>query len=737
MSLWTLNILLIEDSLFDAEIWVEQMANIPGLEFQLQQEALLSEGLKRLASEHFDVVLLDLTLPDGLGFETLKVVQQCRPEIPIVILTGLADLSLAKKAVREGAQDYLFKDEVDGRLLVRALTYAIERKKVQLEDLRLKEAALEMSRKKSEFLAFITHELRNPLSGIVGYAHLLSRTDLSPLQDEYVNTILNSGRSLSQLLNNLLELSSTESGRLTIERKPLDLRACLEEALAQVLPQARERRLEVVLNLDPALPISVLGDTIKLRQVVLNLLLNSLKFTEFGYLGLSTRVKSQHQNQAVIRFVVEDSGRGIPPEKRAFIFQPFKQAKSEDRTQGAGLGLAISHQTVESMGGVMGVESRVGRGTAFWFDLPFEVLQHSPKDQPLLDRKVLILEPHKPSALALTYLLEQLGAEVERVSEAKKDSIGVNADKYHISIVSEAIGTCPLLGSKHLITSYTNRGKGPQGEIYLPRPIRQQDLLAALQEPETVVPEQKPEGESSPQPERVALIIDDEEVCRRYLDAVFTDLGYCCYSAADGAQALRILEQEPATLVITDWNLPDMSGADLTATIHQNSLLPGGALILAATGAPEQRFVELGLVDAMLTKPVEIEILEQTYQDLRRPLVDFNTIDRLRGYEARSKSGFVDDMLASYRDSVGERSEDLSLALESTDHEKLRSLAHMLRGSAGMVGALSVERLARELENRESPADCPWLVRRLKKELELSAEILLHHMNPAPKEAAS
>lgn len=265
-------LLLVEDSPFDAELVQATLAAQGPEDLQVQRVKRLCEAVELLQQQTFDVILLDLTLPDAWGNEVFERVRETAPDTPVVILTGLADPELALTTVRRGAQDYLIKDEVQDRALLRALAHAIERKRLQLEAQRLRQEALEMERRKSEFLATVSHELRNPMTGIVGFIELLRKTALSSLQSEYVEAVHNSSRAMLGMLNGLLDLSSAEAGHVQLDMAPMALRDCLENLAAFIVPQARARSLEVVCGVDPMLPDEVLGDHLRLRQILLNFL---------------------------------------------------------------------------------------------------------------------------------------------------------------------------------------------------------------------------------------------------------------------------------------------------------------------------------------------------------------------------------------------------------------------------------------------------------------------------------
>jgi signal transduction histidine kinase len=319
------------------------------------------------------VVLLDLSLPDAHGMETVGRMLDAAPEVPIIVLTGLADETVAVQAVQSGAQDYLVKGTVEGGTLARAIRYAIERKRLEGERARLlrneqeaRAAAEAAVMARDEVLRIVAHDIGNSLSAVKIHARVLERT--LPADQADVRSRIESIRHLTQqmdrLRQDLLDVAAIEAGRLSFEPAELDVGEVVDDVLAGVAGLAAEKEMEVRAGIGADLP-AAWADRERIHQVLSNLVGNAVKFTPQGGRVLVTAMAEDGE----ARVSVADTGPGIPPEHLPHVFDRFWQARSTRRA-GAGLGLAIARGIVEAHGGVIGVQSEPGRGTTFHFTLP-------------------------------------------------------------------------------------------------------------------------------------------------------------------------------------------------------------------------------------------------------------------------------------------------------------------------------------------------------------------------------
>jgi len=342
-----------------------------GSSFDIEHADCLDVGLKRIAEGGIDVVLLDLGLPDSRELDTLRRVNAQAPGMPIVVLTGLEDETIGTTAVQEGAQDYLPKTGLEVNLLVRALRYAIERKLAE-------EALRESERIKSELIAISSHELRTPLTSIKNAIHIILGETAGPINENQRKFLSIADRNinrLSDIIEDLLDISKMELRRMRIDLKSLELGAPLDMAIASLTSRAREKSISIHKEIPSDLP-QAYGDSDKLEQIFISLLDNAIKFTpEGGQIYVSA--KDYEPGRGFIEISVADTGVGIPAYELEKIFGRFYQV-TESLTreiQGAGLGLSIVKGLVEAHGGKIWAESVVGKGSKFTFTLP----QYSPQ----------------------------------------------------------------------------------------------------------------------------------------------------------------------------------------------------------------------------------------------------------------------------------------------------------------------------------------------------------------------
>ncbi len=414
-------VLLIEDNEGDAFLVCESLASNEQRQFKITHCDRLSCGLACLSHESFDLVLLDLSLPDSDGFETFRRVRESSPSIPIVVLTGLDDHDLAVRTTREGGQDYLLKQFTSGELLKRLAHQAIERKRIE-------EALKEADIRKNEFLAMLAHELRNPLAALQCGLSLLAGTDQEGDREWALTMADHQVRLLAHMVDDLLDTSRITRGTFRLRKERVQPAELIQRAVDTVRhsAQAREHRLHVVVG--PDLP-HLDADPSRLEQVVFNLLTNAFKFTpRSGWVEVSV---ASEAGDLVLK--VRDTGCGISPDFLPHIFEPFVQAESTLARErgGLGIGLTFVKAIVELHGGT--VEARSGglqRGSEFVVRLPAAVAveaissvnspQHRPSpsvDEAPQRRRILMVEDNLDYAQGLRRLLESAGHEVQICNE--------------------------------------------------------------------------------------------------------------------------------------------------------------------------------------------------------------------------------------------------------------------------------------------------------------------------------
>ena len=397
-----LRVLIADDDEDDYVLTRDLLLRIGRPRIQLDWTPTYEGALQAIERNQHDVYLFDYHLGHADGLQLLReaIARGCKA--PIILLTGNDNWETDVEAMKAGAADYLVKGQLDARLLERSIRYALERTRAQAELLEYAheiecknrdlaqavQVSQEATRLKSQFLANISHEIRTPMNGVLGMTELLLDTELTAEQRDYAETAARSGEALLEIIDDILDLSKIEAGKLRLEMVDFRPAAVLEEVMKLVSGRARGKGLALKVEIAEEAGGALRGDPTRLRQVLMNLTANAIKFTERGEVAARVSVSEASEQNTTLLFEVRDTGIGMHAEALPRLFQPFVQVDGSitRRYGGTGLGLAISKQLVEMMEGRVGVESAPGQGSRFWFTAKFERARAQPRESAAVER---------------------------------------------------------------------------------------------------------------------------------------------------------------------------------------------------------------------------------------------------------------------------------------------------------------------------------------------------------------
>lgn len=667
----------------------------------------------------------------------------------------IGELNFLKKGVNSMAQSLGdFNDEMQRHVdqATIDLRESLEQFEIQNVELNIsKRKAQDANQVKSEFLANMSHELRTPLNGVIGFTRQVLKTPLTDTQRDYLYTIERSAANLLSIINDILDFSKLDAGKMVLEKIPYSLREATEEAITLLAPSAHQKNIELSFNITSSVPDSLIGDAMRVKQIIINLASNAIKFTDKGSVNIDIKCQQNDQEKAMLKVEVVDTGVGINSKQQEALFEAFSQADTSITRLygGTGLGLVISKRLVTEMNGDIGFSSEEAKGSTFWFTFESELtpipLISQLHTSSLVNKKILYLEPHMHSRMATTQIMTDWMMDVSHVTsiEQIKDALSQDHDYEHV-LIGHDISTTALdelktsikeFNQSHVSIHIAVNSNSPN--IYetlfasgasncISKPITPSKLNKALTHQDKTSNTSIVDNQIKNIIPIKVLAVDDNEANLKLIKTLLLEQVAEVVTASNGLEAVELCKTEKYALIFMDVQMPVMDGITALAEIKTktfNESTPIIAVTAHALHGEKDKLIDKGF-DFYMSKPIDEAMLGHTiyeYSDITKfndhslesihtqvknttpePVIDaYSTtiIDwPLALKRAANKEGLAIEMLEGLAKSLPEAKLQISDAITALDTEQLKTHIHKLNGACCYSGVPNLNKITQQIE---------------------------------------